>query len=232
MRSFISSQDPAPFTHHRSSDHNLLSVHWYNRSFEIRKPFGLPMPNFTVSVEELLSTIWMSELKEILSNWPTKSCNPITLLIADHKYRAALVNWMVTSSVVVQPPVNNILVLSLDKYLYELLKYRRISCIHIDPTTIMVPKFKHRPTPIPKAHAMIIEMTVMRFINHWGFDIDFYDVDALIMRSPLTIYQRYSGADIIISTGFHPHWIERIWGFTVCTGVILIRSSPQTGEWD
>ena len=70
----------------------------------------------------------------------------------------------------------------------------------------------------------------MRFINHWGFDIDFYDVDALIMRSPQTIYQRYSEADIITSYGFAPYWIKSIWGFTVCTGVILIRSSPQTGE--
>ena len=225
-------QDSASFAHHQNSDQYSPSVEQYHHSFEIREPFSLPMSNITVSIRKLLSTMWMKELKDILSKFPTKSCKPITILMSDHTYRAALVNWIIAATVVAQPPVSNVLVLCLDKYLYELLKSKRISCIHVDPTVIINPSFNFTryKTPVTKAKAVTIRMTITRLLNHWGFNVILYDIDALIMRSPQRIYQQYSEADIIGSYGYAPRWIKNIWGFTVCSGVFWIRSSPQTGE--
>ena len=160
------------------------------------------------------------------------SHEPIALLTADHSYRAVLVNWLITATVVVQPPVRNILVLSLDKYLYEMLKARRIPCIHVDPSTVLNPAIylKKRGSPLVKFQLMIIRMTVLRLLNHWRFDVILYDIDALLMQNPHKIYQHYSGAHIIGSHGNFPVWIKKEWGLTLCTGLLLIRSSPKTGE--
>lgn len=229
MTSHDSSQDSASSADHQKSD--LPSVAEYSHSFEIRKPFSLPMPDVTVSFEKLLSTVWIKELKEILSKFLTNSHKSITVLVADHTFRAALVNWIITATVVVQPPVSNILVFSLDEYLYELLKSRRISCIHVDPTTIINPSFDFTDYQnVMKIKAVTIQMTVTRFINHWGFNIFLCDINALIMQNPQTIYQQYGEADIIGSCGLFPEKNRERWGFTVSMGIIWIRSSPQTGE--
>ena len=190
------------------------------------------MPASTMSTEELLTTVWMKELKEILTKFPTKSCEPIALLSADYTYRNVLLNWLISATVVLKPPVNNILVLTLDKYLYEMLKTRRIPSIHVDPTTILNPSYSHKKSkpPLIKCQIMISRVTVTRFLNHWGFNVITYDIDAIIMQNPQMIYEEYSEEDIIGSYGTSPKWLYKKWGFTLCGGVILIRSSPRTGE--
>lgn len=209
----------------------MLSVRQYNHSFKIRESFSLPVPAATLPIQELLSTVWMKELKDFLTKLPAGSHEPIALLTADYTYRAVLVNWLITATVVVQPPVENILVISLNKSLHETLKARRIPCIYVDPTSILNPSFD-LPTrrSLVKSQIMVTRMTVMRFINHWGFDFVLYDIDALIIRNPSTLYQQYSSADIIGSRGTYPLKVERVTGVSLCTGVLLIRSSPQTGK--
>lgn len=236
LRVFYLPKDTADSIHDQSNvvtmkqanAYRVLPSRQYNHSFETHHPFSLPQPAATMSVQELLGTVWMKELKQFLTRVP-KSHKPIALITSDYTLRGVLLNWLIAAVTVVRPPVSNILVLSLDKSLYELLNIREIPCIHIAPTSFL------KPTTILEKHvafsqAMIIRLTVMRFLNHWGFNVVNYDTDAVIMRNPYLIYQRYSEADIIGSYGLFPTWIRQIWGLTLCMGVIVIRSSPQTGE--
>lgn len=208
--------------------YQILPSRRYNHSFDIHQPFSLPQPVATMTVEELLDTVWMKELKQFLTRVP-KSRKPVALVTSDHALRGVLLNWLIAAVAVVRPPVSSILVLSLDKSLYELLNARGIPCIHVASTSFLKPTMKLEKH-VPFSQAMIIRLTVMRLLNHWGFNVVNYDTDAVIMRNPYLIYQRHSQADIIGSHGLFPTWIRQSWGLTLCIGVTVVRSSPRTGE--
>ena len=229
-------KDPSQFSppnrQNDISQSNVDQIHstpYYNGSFKIYQPFSLPQPVATKSVQDLLETTWMRELKDFLTKVPT-SPDPIALVSSDYTFRGVLLNWLVTATIIVQPPISNILVISLDESTYELLKVKGIPCIYTAPASFL------KPTTLLDQHTafsqvMIIRLTVMRIINHWGFDIANYDIDALVRRNPLPLYQKYSGADIIGSHGSFPKEIRQYWGVTVCMGVIMIRNSPRTGKF-
>ena len=199
------------------------------RRFAIHKLLSLPEPAATRSLRKLLQSEWVGQLQAYLE---TVSSGPVTLVSSDYGYREVLLNWLISATVRVAKPLSNILVLSLDASLYHLLVNRSISCIHVSPGALLKPSIKlSRHVSFTQVHVM--RLTVMRLINHWGFDVANYDTDALILKNPEHFY--YTGSlkdrNFIGSFGHFPKTVLREWGVAVCIGVVFIRSSPQTGSY-
>ena len=68
---------------------------------------------------------------------------------------------------------------------------------------------------------------VYRLLNHWGYDVVNYDTDAILLRdmSPLL----HSGDDIVGTFGRFPTDLTKQWGITLCTALLVVRSSRTTG---
>ena len=76
----------------------------------------------------------------------------------------------------------------------------------------------------------IVRLTFFRLINHWGYDIVMYDSDAVVLKNPQLLFEANAGVELVGSAGKGPESIGRVWGRTICTGVLLMRSSPYLGE--
>ena len=67
-------------------------------------------------------------------------------------------------------------------------------------------------------------------MSHWNYDVVMYDSDAVVLKDPQSLFDSYPRVGLIGSTGKGPESIGRIWGRTICTGVLLMRSSPALGR--
>ena len=57
-----------------------------------------------------------------------------------------------------------------------------------------------------------------------------YDSDAVVLKNPQPLFEANAGVELVGSAGKGPESIGRVWGRTICTGVLLMRSSPDLGE--
>ena len=74
---------------------------------------------------------------------------------------------------------------------------------------------------------MMLRLTIMRIINHFGFNVAMFDTDAVM----LIIFDTLGTKDIIGSIGTIPDDLFKEWKVTICIGVVLVKSSERTGEW-
>ena len=66
-------------------------------------------------------------------------------------------------------------------------------------------------------------------MNHWDYDVVMYDSDAVVLKNPQPLFDASPDVELIGSAGKGPESIGRVWGRTICTGVLLMRSSPALG---
>lgn len=196
--------------------------------FSFKPSFSLPTPHATIPLPQLLECDWLNQLRTYLTSLPPHT-QLITLVSSDYKYREVLLNWLLTAEVKQIKPLSNILVLSLDTSLYQLLRHRNIPCVHIPVSCLLHPSLK-LTKHIAFTQVHIMRVLVMRILNHWGYDVANYDSDALILRNPEPHYERLNDRHMIGSVGHFPHEMDHDWGTAVCIGVVLIRASHQTGE--
>ena len=57
-----------------------------------------------------------------------------------------------------------------------------------------------------------------------------YDSDAVVLKNPQPLFEANAGVELVGSAGKGPESIGHVWGRTICTGVLLMRSSPDLGE--
>ena len=67
-------------------------------------------------------------------------------------------------------------------------------------------------------------------MNHWKYDVVMYDSDAVVLKDPQSLFDSYPGVELVGSAGKGPESIGHIWGRTICTGVLLMRTSPALGR--
>ena len=204
-------------------------THFRNLSdqFSLRSSFSLPTPEATLPLRQLLQCEWMREIKDHLRTL-TSSSRLVSIVSSDYKYREVLLNWLLTAQVKVRQPLSNVLVLSLDESLHQLLREKKIPCVHIPTSCLLRPSLKlTRHVVFTQVH--IMRVLVMRLLNHWGYDVANYDSDALILRNPEPRYEELADRHLIGSVGHFPKEMDHKWGTAVCIGVVMIRASPQTG---
>ena len=104
--------------------------------------FSLPCPRDVYKpVSEVMQAEWVDPLLTILDRFSKRS-KQVTVVVANHAYQDVLLNWLVSAVVVAKPPIANILVVALDKQLYELLQKRQAPSIFVPSFSIL--NTKHR----------------------------------------------------------------------------------------
>lgn len=184
---------------------------------------SLPFPDVTAPV---VRTRWVRELQEFLQSEASKNV-PVAAVAANYVYRDVLVNWLIASKLRVRigDPIENILVISLDSSLHDFIQARGFKSIYVSINDTV------KDESIREYQKLLItRVTVLRAINYMGFDVVHYDIDAIVLRNPLGLFEQFWDSDVIGSTGTYPRDLGGVWGFTICMGVILFRSTPQTGK--
>ena len=201
-------------------------VNWSDQFF-FQSPFSLPTPKATLPLPQLLQCDWLNELRGHLTSFPRGSL--VSLVSSDYNYREILLNWLLTAQVRPDRPLSNVLVLSLDASLHQLLIERHIPCVHIPTSCLLSPSLKlTRHIAFTQVH--IMRVLVMRILNHWGYDVANYDSDALILKNPEPRYNELRDCHLIGSVGHFPQKMNKEWGTAICIGVVMIRASPVTGK--
>ena len=200
--------------------------------FEIKRNFILPFPETTISVYKLLCLDWMDDLRTFLTNI-SNSRSVISLVSANTAFEEMLLNWLISATIKTSKSISNILVLALDSSLHKLLQNHRINSVFINSSELLRPKKLNLLAQQKSSFylAMIARMTVMRLLNHWGYDVANYDADAVIFRNPEELYYgTFNSSDLIGSIGKFPEEVYKALGLTLCAGVFMIRSTNNTGK--
>lgn len=192
-------------------------------------PFYFVNGKFVKSPEDIFSLPWFSRLQEILRSFQ----NPAKLasvVFSDSKYLDSLLNWLISSQVKIKPPLGNLIVVSLDKIVFDMLDHRDIPSILVDPA--MVLNANEDITKNKFAHIWIIRFVVLRMITHLGYDVISYDTDAILMKNLQPLLEKYQDYDIVGSAGTFPVPLSQLWGATICMGVVRFRSLNSELMWE
>lgn len=188
-----------------------------------------------IPLETAVQTLWASKLQDILAKRMTfqskfastdiqQQSKQVTVVFGDAKYASSLFNWLVSALVVANPPLRNIIIISLDKELQALLDAKDIPSVHVIPESVTYRQVKRKTSQI-----WITRIVVYRLLNHWGYDVMAYDSDAIILRNMQDVLDTFSESDIIGSAGSYPFNLGTKWGQTICMGAALFKSTRKTG---
>lgn len=189
------------------------------------KPLHFFHSEVVKSTGDLLNAEWVAQLKALLGKLHVE--NQIAFVIANSDFLESALNWLVAAQVRLDPPILNVIVLCLNRDVFDVLDHRAIPSVFIDPSTVanatVLGKMAYRST------VWLVRLVVFRLVNYWGYDVVSYDSDAIVLKNPTVLFGQHRYSDVVSSAGRYPFRLGRLWGFTVCMGVILFRSSPRTG---
>lgn len=193
--------------------------------FFIREPFHFPLPRYSRSRYELLHSPWVAQLQRYLGSTVGTE---VSLVTASIEHLDVLLNWLISAYLIASPPLPNVLVLTLDKSVFDLVSQRNISALYVHEDMVLDPAAN-----ITKRFSQVhvVRLSVLRLMNHYGFSVVNYDCDAIVLRNPQPIFNGHTDADIIGTFGKGPFQLYTKWGITLNTGVMLLRSSDKLGVW-
>ena len=197
-------------------------------NFSVQESLTLPFPSATQPVEDLLQQNWVRDLHQIIAQIPQNS-TPIFTVTCNSEYQDVLLNWLIAAKTQVNPPITNIVILSLDKELYVLLVSRNIQCVLVEPSSYIKRALLDEGMEV-FYQILVLRLTAIRLINHWGYDAANVDTDAVVLRNPEPLFSMYRDSDMIASYGKFPYNLKAKWGATMCGGMFLIRSSTSSGN--
>lgn len=199
--------------------------------FIIRDGFTLPFPKQTLSIRDLIRQRWMEDLQSYLHTVSPNSL--VSIVAADSTLKDMLINWLVSAVVRSNHRLSQTLVLSLDQPLYQTLTEHGINTVYMDPKELLghdISSNSNAKRGKMFKMAMISKVTVMRLMNHWGYDVASYDIDAIILKNPEQLYYlEFKSSDMIGSRGTYPSKVRKLFGVTLCAGAFMIKSTPKTG---
>ena len=205
-----------------NADKNLTAIKEGSKT-AVSPVLTLPFPSNTIPAVKLLRQQWVDDLRHILSEIPLES-PPIHVVAGNYAYRELLLNWLILAKVKVTPPLSNVIVLSIDKALCNLLSKRNTRCLFVDRKGYLKENIRQSFRLI-----LILRLTVIRLLNYWGYDAANIDADAIILKNPEPLYEEYKESDMVAGRGTYPFPLGRVWGATICGGTVMIRSTPNTG---
>ena len=183
--------------------------------------FHFPHPRASEVADIIGKYSWIQELQSILKDWKQK--RQVVMVASNSAYQEVLLNWLISAALVI--PLNQILVIALDEPVWCLIHNRGFQSVFVPPSSLT-----QRSRDITVfGQIMLTRLSVMRLLNHWGFDVAMIDTDALLLKDPWPLFEKYPDSNIVASQGKFPSELSTKWGTALCVGVILIRSSNQTG---
>ena len=195
--------------------------------------------NAVKSLSSIMKSPWVSMLRNLLNKkfeLSTPNVNStsqqqvpprkqITVIVSNTNYTLSLLNWLVAALIKTSPPLENVIVVSLDGTLQALLERKEITSVYINPETVTNGEMETKTS-----HIWITRCVVYRLLNHWGYDVMAYDTDAIVLKNLQPILDAHPKSDIVASAGSYPFQLGHKWGLTLCMGVILIKNTTNTGE--
>ena len=152
-------------------------------------------------------------------------------------------NWITSALTILQPPLHNVMILSLDHLLCSFLMNRSlpVTCIAVPPESFLTlhpgSTREEESGNKAKSNAMDIwrlgikvRFPVLRLINYWGYDLAAYDSDAVLLHNPQALYAERPSTDVFSGSGIYPPDEYRRWGFTLCVGTLMLRASSAVGN--
>ena len=202
-------------------------------SFPLDDSYSLPFQG-TVMPSSLQTVEWPKTLKNFLQHLQSPR-DPVVLVAADDAYKLALINWLISSQVNLEAPLENVLIVTYDDKLCLFLASKHFNnCLSVPISTVLqgstLSFFKHHKNT-GMFPLLTIRVTVMRILNRWGFDAANFDSDAIILRNPLPLFRKYPDMDIVGTYGGGlPKKLQQQWGLVLCMGAIVVRSTAATGK--
>ena len=210
-----------PHNYYRSDCSNTSSSNCSN--FRIVGPFHFPQPRYSKSIQELLRSEWVIQLQDYLRTVDGRQVSVVTSSI---EHTDILFNWLISAYLVADPPLKNVLVLTLDKSLHDLAESHGFASLYVSPEMVIDPKAKITRV-FSQVH--IVRLAVVRLMNHYGFDVVNYDCDAILLKNPQMIFDSHKDSEMIGTFGKGPSQLFSKWGVTLNTGVMLLRSGANLG---
>ena len=170
---------------------------------------------------------WVFELHNYLSTL-NKSVSPhVNMVFGDYKHSRLVLNWITAAVNVIQPPLHNVLVLSLDNQLCDLIASRTlpVACVVVAGNTL----FDNGPLTDPWKKGLMVRHVILRVMNYWGYDVASYDSDAVLLKNPQVLYDERPHIHLFSSAGTYPFDLSREWGFTLCAGTVMLKASSAIG---
>ena len=220
---------PNPRSSHNANDYESVSsleeslFDPLEKRFPFRPEFTFPQPKALRPLEEVKKMKWVRALRKRLSLFVGTQ---VTMVTTNSGYTDVVVNWLISAVVRSRIPISKILIISLNEGIHTLLQREGIASVYLPMFDFLRPTAQfNRSFEL----VMVTRLSVMRLINHWGFDVANYDTDAILLRDPQPLYDSLSDSDIIGSIGTIPADFYMEWGVTICIGVVVFRSSRRTG---
>ena len=171
-----------------------------------------------------LTSPWIAKLQDLLGK--VHLHKQVSVVFSNIEYLGSLLNWLITAKVKAKPSLKNVIIVCLDRAVFKILNRRSIPSVLIYPNKVI-----RHVTAIKEKNAIwIVRCTIYRLINYFGYDVISYDTDAIILKDPNVLFNQHNDSDIIGSAGTFPLNLGNRWGFTLCMGVVMFRSTPRTGE--
>lgn len=184
----------------------------------------LPLKHFTLPLESLMNQPWYLEMQRMLASMPP-STQDIILVSCNSDFLSMLLNWLVAFTVNTDSDLSEMIILAMDDNTNQILTRKGFNSVYISNSDIFISNVQ---LVTPFSHIWMKRFTVARLLNHHGYNIVMFDLDAIVLDDIVSV-MRSSSSDIIGSMGKYPYTLGREWGFTLCMGVAMFRSSTGTG---
>ena len=192
--------------------------------FKIIKPFNFPQPTFSRPANVLLKSRWVTDLQNILRAAKGKE---ISMVTSTKEHVPVLLNWLIAAYVKIKDPLKDVMVLSMDAKLHNTLITRGIPSLFIKQEMVVSPK-----ASVPRIFSQVhvVRMAVLRLMNHYGYDVINYDCDAVPLKNPQPLFDKYKKTDLIGTFGKGPDILYKKWGVCLNTGVMVMRATQSMGK--
>jgi len=147
------------------------------------------------------------------------------MVFGDSDHLELVLNWIIAAHVRLDPPLHNIMVLSLDQPLCDFLESKQllITCIAVQPKSFLK-SYEHKSW----GQGIKCCTLVLHIINFWEYDVASYDSD-VVLQNPQPLYDSNPDVKLFAGSGAYPSAISNQWGFSLCFCVLLLRSHPSIG---
>ena len=212
----------------------------YSKTTRTSSTCRKPSSYYIKRLDVIKQSPWVSRLRNVLAEMDFQhkktadlldthqeilSRKQVTVVFGDANYTLSLLNWLVSALVQTSPPLKNVIVISIDEELQALLDRKEIRSVHVNPETITCGVVHRKISRI-----WVARCAVYRLLNHWGYDVMAYDTDSIVFRNLQDVLDAYPESDIVGSAGYYPFELGAKWGQTLCLGVVLFRSTRNTGK--
>ena len=190
----------------------------------VSSSFHFPQPHYSKPDRIILKSAWVHSLKDYLDSVQGKQ---ISLVTSSREHTDVLLNWLISAYLIAKPPLDNVLVLSMDKELHTTLDVHGFSSLYVSAEMVISPR-ANITRVFSQVH--IVRLSVIRLINHLGFDVINYDCDAILLKNPQRLFDSKKDVDLIGTFGRGPITLYKKWGVTLNTGVMMIRANERIGK--